>query len=113
METGVTGEVLSVNVRGVDHAVSAGRSGDRNPCADLTRQNFLPAVRDLMTHRGSVSWKQSCVSFVEKLEVDETWTSYPDGCGLGTCAHYRLNGSVTVAPSPGLVRTGGGPMGLL
>src|SRR6266850_2270339 len=38
---------------------------------------------------------------------------YPDDCGLGTCAHDSVTGSVTVGLSTGEINAGGGPIGLL
>jgi hypothetical protein len=38
---------------------------------------------------------------------------YPDGCGLGTCAHASVTGSVSVGLSTGEISAGGGPIGLL
>jgi hypothetical protein len=46
-ETGVGGAVLTVKLRTCDHAVSAAVVDDASPCADRTRQNFVPAVSDV------------------------------------------------------------------
>src|SRR5438132_2000108 len=42
-----------------------------------------------------------------------TSRTYPEGCGLGTCAHVSVTGSVSVGSFNGDCKTGGGPIGLL
>jgi hypothetical protein len=54
-ETGVGGAELMVNVPVADHAVNAAVVGDESPCAERTRQNFVPEVSDRIFRVGPLS----------------------------------------------------------
>src|ERR1044071_5320004 len=51
-DTGVGGAELIVNVPTADHAVTAAVVGEESPCAERTRQNFLPGVSESTTRVG-------------------------------------------------------------
>jgi len=54
-ETGVGGAELMVNVPVADQAVTAAVVGDESPCAERTRQNFVPEVSDRIVRVGPLS----------------------------------------------------------
>jgi len=112
IDTGVGGAELIVNVRGVDHAVTAAVVGEASPCVERTRQNFVPAVSDSTVREGPLSCGSSS-SIDPKPESRAICSSYPLGCGLGTCAQVSVTGSVSAAPLAGDTSDGGGPIGLL
>src|SRR6185369_10183804 len=66
-ETGTGGAELIVNVPVADQAVSAAVVGEESPCAERTRQNFVPAVSDKISRVGPLSCGSS-TSIEEKLE---------------------------------------------
>ena len=49
-DTGVGGAVLTVKLFTADHAVSAAVVGDASPCAERTRQNFVPALSEVIVY---------------------------------------------------------------
>lgn len=55
-DTGVGGAELIVKLRVADQSVTAAVVGDESPCADRTRQNFVPAVSDVTVSVGGVIW---------------------------------------------------------
>ena len=66
-DTGTGGAELTVNVPVADQAVSAAVVGEASPCAERTRQNFLPDVSDRICRVGSLSCGSS-TSMEEKAE---------------------------------------------
>ena len=55
-DTGVAGAELIVNVPTVENAVRADVVGEAAPCAERTRQNFVPGVSDSNVSVGGVIW---------------------------------------------------------
>jgi len=111
-DTGLGGAELIVNVPAVENAVTAAVVGEASPCAERTRQNFVPAVSDSTVRDGPLSCGSSS-SIDANPESLAICSSYPLGCGLGTSAHVSVTGSVSVVPFAGDTSDGGGPMGLL
>jgi hypothetical protein len=66
-ETGTGGAELMVNVPVADQAVTAAVVGEESPCAERTRQNFLPEVSDRTFRVGPLSCGSS-TSMEEKAE---------------------------------------------
>jgi hypothetical protein len=66
-ETGTGGAELIVNVPVADQAVTAAVVGDELPCAERTRQNFVPGVSDRICRVGPLSCGSS-TSMDEKAE---------------------------------------------
>src|SRR5437764_2139010 len=99
-EAGVGGAGVIVNVRAMDHAVSAAVVGELSPCAERTRQNFVPDVSDSTVRDGPLSCGSSS-SIVPKPESLAICSSYPLGCGFGTSAQVSVTGSVVDVPLAG------------
>ena len=66
-ETGTAGAELIVNVPVADQAVRAALVGEESPCAERTRQNFVPEVSDRISRVGPFSCGSS-TSMEEKAE---------------------------------------------
>src|SRR5207302_960479 len=94
-ETGVGGAALTVKLPLLDQAVSAAVVGELSPCAERTRQNFVPGVSDSTVREGPLSCGSSS-SIEPKPASRAICTSYPLGCGLGTSAQVSVTGNVSV-----------------
>src|SRR5450432_122211 len=111
-DTGVGGAEGMVNDRAAENAVSADVVGELSPCAERTRQNFVPDVSDSTAREGPLSCGSS--SSIDANPASRAiCNSYPLGCGLGTSAQVSVTGSVSAVPVAGDDNTGAGPMGLL
>src|SRR5205823_4316955 len=73
-ETGVGGVEGIVNDPVVDHAVTADVVGELSPCAERTRQNFVPGVSESTVREGSLSCGSSS-SIVLNPESLAIWIS--------------------------------------